>query len=71
MIKEINSSFVPVIVDLTDQDYSKEKNVRSLLEKYHIRTIPNSVVTLPSGQLVDGESYSRLSQSGEFLEYLI
>lgn len=68
IIKEVNSSFIPVRVDITtDADVNKPET-KKLLDKNDVHSIPRVIVTLRSGENVYEDSYELQDNFPRLLE---
>ena len=57
VISEINDNFIPVRVDLTNDDLSNIPATKNLTQLYSVYSIPRCVITLKSGEKVDDDRY--------------
>ena len=68
VIKEVNTSFIPVRVDLSTDEDMKKPETKRLVDKNDVNSIPRVIVTLRSGENVYEDSYQLHERFPEFLE---
>lgn len=68
VIKEVNSDFIPVRVDITTDEDAKKAETKKLLDKNDVRSIPRVIVTLRSGENVYEDSYELQDNFPRLLE---
>lgn len=68
IIKQINTYFVPVRVDLTTRAQNENAQVKQICEKFDVSSIPRCVVTLRSGEFVCDDHYLFSREFTDFLE---
>lgn len=57
VISEINNNFVPVRVDLTNDELRAIPATKNLMQLYGVNSIPRCIITLNSGEKVDDDRY--------------
>lgn len=68
IIKKINSTFIPVRIDLTQTTASDNPENKELIESFSVYSIPRCVVTLNTGEKVDDDRYMYSKEFDEFLD---
>lgn len=68
VIKDVNTNFIPVRVDISTEADMEKPEVKKLVEKNDVSSIPRMIITLRSGENIHEDRFRMFEEFPEFLE---